>query len=357
MVVVLDIVFKNGDKECYVQNKGVVYLLGPNQSGKTYLLDLIKDGFSGKHKSFLVDNMIINKSDYNVIYYDDITDFTGEFKFTKTNLFRELIYTNVLSNINETKILRDVNELFDKIDSKVNQFLEINVNKKQEEKINFDIEITDVNEIIDKFTNIYVDNYLIKDSNIPRSKKRKLIYNLLLFELNKSKSSTNIVCIDNFDLYLDFENTKKVINMLTEYHKKNENTYFFLSSSNNIYEFIKDKASIYHVHNLKLKHIDSFHHIIENCFMKGCYLKYNDKDLSYEDFFNENIGFYKNDVQNKIDEIMCLFQSEIGKLYISNKVRLVNKYSDKYDDIIIYCRDQFYQFFYEEIYHVLNEID
>jgi len=85
------------------------------------------------------------------------------------------------------------------------------LNKKQEEKICFDIEITDVNDIIDKFTNIYIDNYLLKDSNMPRSTRRKLIYNLLLFELNKSKNYTNIVFIDNFDLYLDTENTKKII--------------------------------------------------------------------------------------------------------------------------------------------------
>lgn len=356
MVISLDIVFKNENRENYIKNEGVVYLLSSNQCGKTHILNVIKDGFLGKNKDFLVNNMSVNRADYNVIYYDDTTDFSGEFKFTKTNLFRELIYSKVLDNINETKLLKEVNDLFDRIDTRVNQFLEINVNKKQEEKINFDIEINDVNEIIDKFTNIYVDNYLIKDSNIPRSKRRKLIYNLLLFELKKSDVNYNVVFIDNFDLYLDYENTKKIISMLADYHKKYNNTYFFLTTSNNVYEFINDKASIYHIHNYYLTHIEKLDQIIEDCFMKVLYNNQK-SEIEYEQFYLDNIDMYNVDVKNKIDEIMCLFQSDIGKLYISNKVRLVEKYNEKYDDIIIYCKDRFYQYFYEEIYNRLNEID
>lgn len=356
MVIILDIVFKNEGKDNYVKNDGIVFILGSNQSGKTHILNMIKDGFLGKSKEFLVNNTLINKGDYNVIYYDDTTDFSNEFKFSKTNLFRELIYSKVLDSVNESKLLKEVNELFDKIDKKVNQFLEINVNKKQEEKISFDIEITNVDDIIDKFTNIYVDNYLIKDSKIPRSKKRKLIYNLLLFELKKSESVNNIVFIDNFDLYLDYENINKIINMLTRYHEKNNNTYFFLSSSNNIYEFVKNKASIYHIHNYYLTHIEKIENIIEKCFIRVIYNEQNSNE-NFDNFYLQNIELYKNDVNKKIDEIMCLFQSEIGKLYIANKIRLVDKYDSKYDDIVIYCKSKFYQYFYEEIYNYLNQID
>lgn len=352
----MDIVFKNEGKDNYIKNNGIIYILGPNQCGKTHILNLIKDGFLGKNKDILVNNMNINKSDYNVIYYDDTTDFSNEFKFNKTNIFRDLIYSKVLDNISETKLLKEVNNLFDRIDAKVNQFLDINVNKKQEEKINFDIEIDDINEIIDKFTNIYIDNYLIKDSNISRSKRRKLIYNLLLFELKKSNTNYNVVFIDNFDLYLDLENTKKVINMLTEYHNKNNNTYFFLTSSNNIFEFIEYKMSIYHIHNYHLTHIDNMEDIVTNCFIKVSYLKQKSNE-EYEKFYLDNVDLYKEDIKSKINEILCLFQSEIGKLYISDKVKLVNKYNVNADELTIYYPNMFYRYLFEKLYNKLNEID
>ncbi len=352
----MDIVFKNENRENYIKNNGIVYLLGPNQCGKTHILNLIKDGFLGKNRDFIVNNASINKNDYNVIYYDDTTDFSNEFKFTKTNIFRELIYSKVLDNISEAKLLKEVNQLFDRIDTKVNEFLEINVNKKQEEKINFDIEIDDVNEIIDKFTNIYIDNYLIKDTNIPRSKRRKLIYNLLLLELKKSSSNYNIVFIDNFDLYLDYTNTKKIIKMLENYHIKNSNTYFFLTSSNNIYEFIEDKRSIYHIHNYYLTHIDNIENIVEQCFMKVCYIK-ESSNINYEDFYLENIGLFNDDIKSKTNEILCLFQSEIGKLYICDKIKLVNKFIDMTNELTIYYPNNFYKLFFEELFNKLNEID
>lgn len=352
----MDIAFKKDEKDLFIQNNGVVYFFGSNQSGKTCMLNFLKEGFLGKNKDFLVDGLRIEKNKFNVLYYDDTTDFNTEFKFTKTNVFRELIYSSVLNNINEAKLLKEVNDLFDKVDVKVNQFLDVNVNKKQEEKMTFDIEITDVNEIIDKFTNIYIDNYLIKDSNIPRSTKRKMIYNLLLFELNKSECENNIVFIDNFDLYLDFENTSKVITKINDYHKKNPNTYFFLSTSNNLYNLVKDKTCIYRVINHNLSHISNLKEIIHKCLVRVCYEEQKSQ-LNFEDFYLENASLFSNDVEKKYSEIMSLYQSEIGKLYVSNKVRLIDKYNEKYDDVIICCKDKFYQYFYEEIYNILGSID
>lgn len=349
----MDIVYKLDDKNQFMQNKGITYLLGANQSGKSYILSLLKDGFLGKYKDFSVGNLAVAKNEYNVIFLDDVTDFNGEFKFTKNNVFRDLIYSSVLNNINETKLLKDVNDLFDKIDTKVNQYLEVNINKKQEEKMYFDIEITDVNDIIDKFTNIYIDNYLLKESNIPRSIKRKLIYNLLLFELNKGESIDNIVIIDNFDLYLDYENTKKIINKLNEYHIKNPNTYFFVSSSNNLYELIDDKSSIYHVNNNEIYHIEDLYKIIERALLRESYDS-SDKSLGFDEYLVENTQLFSFDIKKKYDEIMCFDQHEIGKVYISNNIKLLNKYDNKNKELSIYCKNKFYQYFYEEIYNSLG---
>ena len=354
----MDIVYKVDGNNQFIKNDGIVYFFGSNQSGKSYLLSLLREGFKGKNKDFTVNNLLIEKNNYNVIYLDDITDFNEEFKFTKNNIFRELIYNSVLNNVNEKKLLKDVNELFDKIDTKVNQFLDININKKQEEKVYFDIEITDVNDIIDKFTNIYIDNYLLKESNIPRSTKRKLIYNLLLFELNKAKSVENIVIIDNFDLYLDFENTKKIINKLNEYRIKNPNTYFFLSSSNNLYELINNKSSIYHINNKHVFHIDKIEKVVEHAILKKSYYEYCElgNTITFEEYEFNNAQLLKNDVDKKIKEIFNICQNEIGKIYISNTIKLISNLNKKYNDVVIYCKDRFYQYFYEEIYNRLNNI-
>ncbi len=355
MVIMMDIAFKRDEKDVYISNDGIVYLLGSNQCGKSYVLSILKNGFNGKNKDFLVNNLLVDKNKFNVIYYDDTTDFNEEFKFTKTNLFRELIYSSVLNNINETKLLKDVNDLFDRVDVKVNQYLDINVNKKQEEKMIFDIDITDVNEIIDKFTNIYVDNFLIKDANIPRSTKRKLIYNLLLFELNKKKDLENIVLIDNFDLYLDIENTNKIISMLNEYHKKNSNTYFFLTSNNNIFNLVENKKDIYHVYYNGVTHIFDFDEIIQKSLLK-VYYEESDCNECFEDFCIKNTILFSEEIEQRKKEIICNYQSEIGKLYVSSKVRLLDKYNYKYNDVCIYCKDKFFQYFYGEIYRKLNEI-
>lgn len=352
----MNVIYKLDDKSQFIHNDGITYLLGSNQSGKSFILSLLKDGFEGKYKDFSVNNLVVDKNEYNVIFLDDVTDFNDKFKFTKNNVFRDLIYSSVLNNINETKILKEVNELFDKIDTKVNQFLDININKKQDEIVRFDIDVTDINDIIDKFTNIYIDNYLIKEGNIPRSTKRKLIYNLLLFELKKSNNVDNVVIIDNFDLYLDCENTIKIINKLKDYHLKNPSTYFFLSSSNNLYELIDDKSSIYHVENKNVYHIDKLDKVIEEVFLRTNY-ENSDKQLSFDEYVNNNSELFYLDIKKKINEVLCWNQYDIGKIYVSNKVNLSYKYIKKDKEITIYCKNRFYYYLYEEIYNRLHDID
>lgn len=129
-----------------------------------------------------------------------------------------------------------------------------------------------------------------------------------------------------------------------------------MSTSNNLYNFVIDKSSVYKVCNKGLLHIHDLKNIIHNCLVKVCYEEQKG-NLSYEEFYLENASLFVNDVDKKYDEIMSLFQMDIGKLYVSNRVRLINKYNEKYDDVIIYCKDKFYQYFYEEIYNKLNCID
>jgi len=353
----MNIVFNNDGKENYITNNGIVYLLGPNQCGKTYILNMLKNGFSSKEKNFLVDNMQVNKNRFNVMYYDDTTDFNNEFKFSKSNLFRELIYTSALSDSSKAKLLKEINTLFDNLDNKVNQYLDININKKQENKVSFEVEIDDINDIIDKFTNIYVDNYLIKSNNMPRSIKRKMIYNLMLFGLKKSCSQENIVIIDNFDLYLDNDNTQKIIKLLEDYHNKNDSTYFFLSSCNNIFELVKDKSSVYRINNGRVNHIKDYDLCIQNAYFNYKY-SISDKDKDFVSYINENAIILEDDITKYKREIAEYLQFNIGKLYVCNEINTMLKRKSLFiDNLEVHCFKDFYEYFYEYIFKILTKSD
>ena len=90
--------------------------------------------------------------------------------------------------------------------------------------------------------------------------------------------------------------------------------------------------------------------------MKVCYIK-ESSNINYEDFYLENIGLFNDDIKSKTNEILCLFQSEIGKLYICDKIKLVNKLIDTTNELTIYYPNNFYKLFFEELFNKLNEID
>lgn len=352
----MQLVFKINEFDQYIENNGIVYFLGPNQNGKSYFLSQIKEGFEGKNKNFSVNNCAVVKEDYNVIFFNDTTDFTSEFKFTKNNNFRKIIYDNVFTKIDENQIVKDMNGLLNEIDKQVNHFLNIHMNKKQEEKILFDIDITDINDIIDKFTNIYIDDYLLKDGNVPRSVKRKLIYNLLMLELQQS-DSINIVLIDDFDLYLDLENTKKVIDQLESYHSKNPDTYFFVTSSSNLYPYIKNKSNIYHTGQNRASHIVNLDPLIRDCFLKEVYQTI-DQTIDFDSFQNETDYLYELDIEKKQKDVLCQCQEQIGLIYVSSKVHFTMEEMVSFEDgITIYCSDSFFYSFYETIVKILHFID
>lgn len=341
----MNIVFKNKEMDQFINSEGINYFLGANQSGKTYILELLKDGFTGQNKNFLIDGLPISKNDYNIIYFDDTTDFSNEFKFTKNNNFRKLIYDNILQELDEDNILEKVNNIFNKIDDKVNNYLDLKINSKSDNNIKFDIEIDNINDIVDKFTNIYIDNYILNEDNIPRSTRRKLIYELLLLKLDEN-DKPNIVIIDNFDLYLDYENTGKIIRLIEKYVSSNDNTHFFLSSSNNIYELIKNKNSIFHTKDNKIIKINDLKSIIEDALIKEAYINDKENDKNIEEYRNNNAILYIDEIDNKYKEIMNKQQYNMGKLYINSNIDI---------NEMIFCENLFYYYFFEFLNKELNK--
>ncbi len=91
--------------------------------------------------------------------------------------------------------------------------------------------------IIEKFTNIYIDEYLLDDKITPRSSLRKLLINLTLYQIEKSINDNIIVFIDDIDNSFDELELFNIIKTL----ENNFNAKFVVSSSRNIYPYIVNK--------------------------------------------------------------------------------------------------------------------
>ena len=154
----MEIVVNIDNKKNLIKLDKNVIFFGKNGNYKNKVINSITNGLLGKTKNILIDGKSYNCKDFNVINIDEENDFSNEFKFTKSNTLKQLIYNDVINKINEEKIIKYTNEIFDVIDDKVNNLLDRKVNKKSDNNISFQIEIPDVNSIIDKFTNIY-NNY------------------------------------------------------------------------------------------------------------------------------------------------------------------------------------------------------
>lgn len=229
----MEIVVNIDNKENMIKLDKNVIFFGKNSNYKNKVINNLTNGLLGKTKNILIDGKNYNVKDFYIINIDEENDFSNEFKFTKSNTLKQLIYNDVISKINEEKLIKYTNEIFDVIDDKVNNLLDRKVNKKSDNNISFQIEIPDVNSIIDKFTNIYIDDVLLGDSEISKSMKRKLLYQLYFLDIKKLNDKPIIVIINNFDVYL---NSSEIINLLNTINNlSNDNCHFILSSCNNIF--------------------------------------------------------------------------------------------------------------------------
>ena len=166
--------------------KNNIMLFGINSNFKNNFINTLSNSLVKGGKNILIDGNVYIPTNYNIINITEENDFSNEFKFTKNNALKQLIYNDITTKLNEKKIIDYTNEIFDVIDSKVNSMLDKKINKKSDNNISFQIEIPDINSIIDKFTNIYIDDVLLSDSSISKSMKRKLLYQLYFLDIKKN---------------------------------------------------------------------------------------------------------------------------------------------------------------------------
>ena len=313
-------------------NKNII-LFGQNSIYKNNLINNIKDGLTGKSKNILINGKKPDLKDYNIVYIDEDTDFEDEFKFTKNNIFKQMIYNDIIDNINSEKLIDYTNEIFDVIDRRVNNLLDKNINKKIDNNVSFEIEVPDVNSIIDKFTNIYIDDFLLNSSEISKSTKRKLLYQINFWNIENNRDKCNIVIINSFDAYFNSNDLIFILNCINKLC--NNNYHFILSTSNNIFEYISlDYFSVYKVTNKVIPFV------IINDAIKTYLIKKefcNEDNMSFTDYFEENKNLL---LPNEIDliknTIIDKFSYQIGKILNCNELKIVKSKPKNisYDDLI-----------------------
>lgn len=301
-------------------DKNLIFF-GKNSNYKNKVINTLNNCLLGKNKNILINGNTYNSKNFNIISINEENDFTNEFKFTKNNTLKQIIYNDAINKINEEKIVKYTNEIFDVIDEKVNNLLDRKINKKSDSNISFQIEIPDINSIIDKFTNIYIDDVLLNDSIISKSMKRKLLYQLYFLDIKKIDNQPTIVIINNFDVYL---NTNEIINLLnTIDNLSNENCHFILSSCNNIFEYINiNNYNIYKITD-KIINFNIIDEAIKNYILKTEYSKSNSTIL-FDDFYINNESLITTEEIIKIKEnIINKYSNQISKILNSDSIKIV----------------------------------
>ncbi len=343
----MEVVVNIDNKKNMIKLDKNVIFFGKNSNYKNKVINNITNGLLGKTKNILIDGKNYNAKDFYIINIDEENDFSNEFKFTKSNTLKQLIYNDVISKINEEKIIKYTNEIFDVIDDKVNNLLDRKVNKKSDNNISFQIEIPDVNSIIDKFTNIYIDDVLLCDSEISKSMKRKLLYQLYFLDIKKLNDKPIIVIINNFDVYL---NSSEIINLLNTINNlSNDNCHFILSSCNNIFEYLDTgKYSIYKITD-KIIDFNVIEDAIKIYLLRNEFNKISD-NISFNDFYLENESLITYDeILNIRNKIINKYPTLISKILNSDSIKVVLSKPKNITCEYIICSDKNNQNLFLEI--------
>lgn len=316
----MEILFSSKEDEYDINFEKNCVIFGSNNSGKTKVLKLLSDSI--KNGNVVINSLNCQKNEYDVIFFSEESDFNDEFSFTKSNLFKATIYDSIMNSINKEQLLKEVNSTFDKIDSRVNDYLDKNMNQFFDNKIKFDIDITDLDNIINKFTSVYI-NDLNDNKKIPKSFKRILLYQLSLLNFNDNKEK--FIIIDDFDLYMDSDNIIKILNFVSKY--SSDNCHFILSTSNPIvYTYLPKEFDVYKINKQRLYKLSDLNYIIKRSII-GKEYQNNHELISFEDFYNKNVHLInEKDIDDFYKKNFVFQKTNIGIILTSDYIYF-NKYN------------------------------
>lgn len=305
------------NQENIIKFDHLLLINGANKCGKTYILKELEKGFNGELDNFYINGNKVYKSDYKVIYIGDYNNFATDFKLTKANQFKKIIYEEIIDKIDTDNLFEKVNNIFSLINNKVNKLLDIDKNLN-EFNLKLNIQFDNLDKVIEKFTNIYIDEYLLDENKTPRSTLRRLLYNLVMYDISKNNENV-VVIIDDVDNSLDEMELKKIVEKL-ENDKEYEKITFICSTCRNIYSYIKNKSNIYKCKNKLISNINS----IDNCIKHSIILNEYNRNESKEDFnvfFEENEHLINDEDINYFNKSVFPFlENTIGLLYCCDNI-------------------------------------
>lgn len=322
-----------------------IIIFGKNNVYKNKFFNELSTSLIKGKKNISIDGKSIDQDNFNIIDINEETDFCHEFKFTKNNALRQLIYNDVSERINGKRMINYANEIFDIIDQKINKLLEKNINKKNENNITFEIEIPDINSIIGRFTNIYIDDILLTDNTVSKSMKRLLLYRLYFLEIKKNSDKQTIVIINNFDAYLNADETIHILNEINSL--SSDRCHFILNSCNNIFEYLNLRYyNVYKITN-ELISLDKIDTAIKTFLIKR---EYKNRNENFYEFYNNNEHLICEDEIKNIKSNLFNYKPHIiGKILNSDSIKLYFSKPNNINQEFIILENTEEKILYEEI--------
>ncbi len=333
--------------------ENICLILGENNQGKTYLMNELYDGLSGgKKDDFQINGLTIFKGDYYVVKIDEDETFESAFKFTKSNVFRKLMYDEVLEKTKDTieqEMINNINNILEIINKEVNLHLNNNV---YDNHLKLITQISSIDQIVEKFTSFYIKDTALNYKTMSKGENTEYLYKLYL-SLIKQNHDNRVLIIDNIDANLV---GKPLIEFLENLIEISESGIKVIITSNSpmLYKYLYNKATIYKIKNLKLKKIRSYNDIIKKTILMTEY-ENNKEVIAYNSFAEQNICLIKNDDINLIME-KYIYPNllNIGLLYCYNDVSVIKKYNSNQIQMSIIYRDNIEKNLFKSIKDELN---
>lgn len=194
----------------------IAIITGQNRAGKTMLLDQIASGLEGNSLDVLVDNRVVKKGEFQVVYLTDDRQFNEEIKLTKTSRFRNQLINRInktlISNENYLDLNRQIETLAEKIKTITNLAITPNetafTNKKI--KLAFDTSQVNLEKIVDKLLEIDLIDQNTKsrldEKHFNNFLLRMIVFNILLAGLDwEDKQRPIVILVDNPAVYANYQ--------------------------------------------------------------------------------------------------------------------------------------------------------
>ncbi len=194
----------------------IAIITGQNRAGKTMLLDQIASGLEGNSLQVLVDNRMVKKGEFQVVYLTDDRQFNEEIKLTKTSRFRNQLINRInktlIHNENYLNLNQQIEELAEKIKTITNLAISPNETAFTTKKIKLTFDTSKVNleKIVDKLLEIdLIDQQTqtrLDEKHFNNFLLRMIVFNILLTGLDwEDKQRPIVILVDNPAVYANYQ--------------------------------------------------------------------------------------------------------------------------------------------------------